>query len=180
MGHINNNLTGDDDIARERQSSAQVNVCSTEMLCLHAANYDIWCKDLDSHHTSTEQTCGRTEQNGKVCLTSHTRTERPTSGVQSKWWRDDLDKYWSNMIWQRTAQDRLTWRQHGEAFAQPWTLQLPNDDDESLMTVLRRGTICAVDESHCRHDMVMLIVKHDNTISYFCLNLFGHCQPDLL
>ena len=30
-----------------------------------------------------------------------------------------LDKYWSNTIWQRTAQDRVTWRRHAEAFAQP-------------------------------------------------------------
>ena len=32
---------------------------------------------------------------------------------------DDLDKYWSDTIWQRTAQDRLTWRWHAEALAQP-------------------------------------------------------------
>ena len=34
-------------------------------------------------------------------------------------WRDNLDKYRSDSIWQRTAQDRLIWRQHVEAFAQP-------------------------------------------------------------
>ena len=34
-------------------------------------------------------------------------------------WRDNLDKYWSDTIWQRSAQDRLTWRRHEEAFAQP-------------------------------------------------------------
>ena len=34
-------------------------------------------------------------------------------------WRDDLDKYWSDTIWQRKAQDRVVWRQHAEAFAQP-------------------------------------------------------------
>ena len=34
-------------------------------------------------------------------------------------WRDNLYKYWSNTIWQRIAQDRLTLRQHAEAFAQP-------------------------------------------------------------
>ena len=33
--------------------------------------------------------------------------------------RVDLDKYWSDTIWQRTAQDRVIWRQHAEAFAQP-------------------------------------------------------------
>ena len=30
-----------------------------------------------------------------------------------------LDKYWSDTIWQRTAQDRVIWRRHAEAFAQP-------------------------------------------------------------
>ena len=33
--------------------------------------------------------------------------------------RDDLDKYWSDTIWQRKAQDREIWRRHAEAFAQP-------------------------------------------------------------
>ena len=29
-------------------------------------------------------------------------------GRPAKRWRDDLDKYWSDTIWQRTAQNRLT------------------------------------------------------------------------
>ena len=40
-------------------------------------------------------------------------------GRPAKRWRDDLDKYWSDTIWPRTAQYRLTWRRHAEAFAQP-------------------------------------------------------------
>ena len=40
-----------------------------------------------------------------------------------------MDKYWSDTIWQRRVQDRLTWIRHGEAFAQPRTLRLPDDDD---------------------------------------------------
>ena len=40
-------------------------------------------------------------------------------GRPAKRWRDDLDKYWRDTIWQRTAQDRLTWRWHADAFAQP-------------------------------------------------------------
>ena len=32
---------------------------------------------------------------------------------------DDLDKYWSDTTWQRTAQDNVIWRRHAEAFAQP-------------------------------------------------------------
>ena len=42
-------------------------------------------------------------------------------GRPAKRWRDDLDKYWSDTIWQRTAQDRVIWRRHAEAFAQPRT-----------------------------------------------------------
>ena len=34
-----------------------------QLLC--AASYDTWCRDLDTDQTSTEQTCGRTDQNGK-------------------------------------------------------------------------------------------------------------------
>ena len=44
--------------------------------------------------------------------------KRP-QGRTAKRWRDALDKYWSDTIWQRTAQDRLTWRRHAEALAQP-------------------------------------------------------------
>ena len=40
-------------------------------------------------------------------------------GRPAKRWRDDLDKYWIDTMWQRTAQDRVIWRRHAEAFAQP-------------------------------------------------------------
>ena len=40
-------------------------------------------------------------------------------GRPAKRWRDDLDKYWSETIWQRKAQYRVIWRRHAEAFAQP-------------------------------------------------------------
>ena len=56
--------------------------------------------------------------------TSRVTTWRPydkkrLQGRPAKRWRDDLDKYWSDTIWQRTAQDRVIWRWHAEAFAQP-------------------------------------------------------------
>ena len=134
-----------------------------------AASYDIRCRDMDTDQTSTEQTCGRTDQNGRSMLnitykdrrtniwvrertkvihimytvrkmilswaghinrlkdnrwTSRVTTWRPydktrRQGRPAKRWRDDLDKYWSDTIWQRTAQDRVIWRRHAEAFAQP-------------------------------------------------------------
>ena len=56
--------------------------------------------------------------------TSRVTTWRPYDkkrrlGRPAKRWRDNLDKYWSDTIWQWTAQDRVIWRRHGEAFAQP-------------------------------------------------------------
>ena len=56
--------------------------------------------------------------------TSRVTTCRPygkkrRQGRPAKLWRDDLDKYWSDTIWQRTVQDRVIWRRHAEAFAQP-------------------------------------------------------------
>ena len=56
--------------------------------------------------------------------TSRITTWRPygkkiRQGRPSKRWRDDLDKYWSDTIWRRTAQDRVIWRRQAEAFAQP-------------------------------------------------------------
>ena len=35
-------------------------------------------------------------------------------------WRDELDDYWKDTIWWRIAPDRQMWKQHAEAFAQPW------------------------------------------------------------
>ena len=42
---------------------------SVQLLC--AAIYDIWFRDLDTDQTSTEQTCGRTDQNGKKYAQHH-------------------------------------------------------------------------------------------------------------
>ena len=131
----------------------------------------LWCRNMDTDQTSTEQTCSRTYQNGKKYAqhhksykdrktniwfrertkvidiintvrkmkwslaghinrrkddrwTSRVTTWRPydkkrRQGRPAKRWRDDLDKYWSDPIWQRKAQDRVIWRRHAEAFAQP-------------------------------------------------------------
>ena len=47
-----------------------------------AASYDIWCRDLDTDQTSTEQTCGRTDQNGKKYAQHHIqKIEGATSGL---------------------------------------------------------------------------------------------------
>ena len=43
----------------------------TSVQLLGAASYDIWCRDLDTDQTSTEQTCGRTDQNGKKYAQHH-------------------------------------------------------------------------------------------------------------
>ena len=48
-------------------------------------------------------------------------------------WLYVMDKYWSDTIWQRTAQDRVIWRRHAEAFAQPRdTTAAYNDDDDVI------------------------------------------------
>ena len=144
-----------------------------------APSYDIWCRDLDTDQTRTEQTCGRTDQNGKTYAqhhksykdrktniwgrerTSHNlhckKTEmvlgrayqppqrRPMDltchhlddkkirqGRPAKRWRDDLDKYWIDTIWQRTAQERVI----GDGMQRPspnhGTQRLPNDDDDDM------------------------------------------------
>ena len=44
----------------------------TGVQLLRAASYDIiWCRDLDTDQTSTEQTCSRTNQNGKKYAQHH-------------------------------------------------------------------------------------------------------------
>ena len=49
-----------------------------------------------------------------VSSTGNLRKERPR-GRPATLWRDELDDYWKGTIWQ---QDRQTWKQHAEAFAQ--------------------------------------------------------------
>ena len=45
-----------------------------QLMC--AASYDIWCRDLDTDQTSTEQTCGRTDQNGKKYSQHHIQGQK--------------------------------------------------------------------------------------------------------
>ena len=61
--------------AKHRSGHLQKQPChlpeetGVQLLC--AVSYDIWCRDLDTDHTSTEQTCGRTDQTGKKYAQHH-------------------------------------------------------------------------------------------------------------
>ena len=43
----------------------------------------------------------------------------PTKGkdLEEDRWRDEVDDYWNDTIWQRIAQDRQMWKQYTEGFA---------------------------------------------------------------
>ena len=132
------------------QSHALIN------LSLPACCQMTWSRYLDTHQTSTEQTCGRSklersmlnitykDRKPNIWVKDRTKVIDIISNVRNdvvlsrtlqapqrrpmdlaynrdkkrrqerpaKRWRDDLDKYWSDTTWQRTAQDRLTWRRH--------------------------------------------------------------------
>ena len=109
--------------------------------------------------------------------TSRVTTWRPyekkrRQGRPAKRWRDGLDKYWSDTIWQRTAQDRVIWRRHAEAFTQPrdataaWMM---------MMMMMIRTTPSVL--THCRNlsfvgSIICLLIYvdiHDSIYSY--------CQP---
>ena len=50
-------------------------------------------------------------------------TWKPYDGKRSRGraarrWKDKLDDYWEDTIWQRIAQDRQIWKQHAEVFDQ--------------------------------------------------------------
>ena len=45
-----------------------------QLMC--AASYDICCRDMDTDQTSTEQTCGRTDQNGKKYAQHHIQGQK--------------------------------------------------------------------------------------------------------
>ena len=53
----------------EKQPCRLPEETGVQLLC--AASYDIWCRDLDTDQTSTEQTCGRTDQHGKKYAQHH-------------------------------------------------------------------------------------------------------------
>ena len=43
-------------------------------------------------------------------------TKGKPRGRPARRWRDELDDYWKDTIWQRIAQDRQMWKQHAEVF----------------------------------------------------------------
>ena len=56
----------------------------------------------------------------KVLSRAHQPPQRRQMDLACHHLDSHLDKYWSDTIWQRKkTQDRLNWRQHAEAFAQP-------------------------------------------------------------
>ena len=44
--------------------------------------------------------------------------------------RDEIDTFRKYTIWQRVAQNRHIWKRHVESFAQRWTQQLDDGDDD--------------------------------------------------
>ena len=64
-------------------------------------------------------TASKTTDGPRASLLGDHMYKKRRHGRPAKRWRDDLDKYWSDTIWQRTAQDRVIWRRHAEALAQP-------------------------------------------------------------
>ena len=67
------------DIFKTEQPCHLPEETGVQLMC--AASDDIWCRDMDTDQTSTEQTCGRTDQNGKnYSQASHAKIKRPTSG----------------------------------------------------------------------------------------------------
>ena len=53
-----------------------------QLLC--AASYGILCRDLDTDQTSTEQTCGRTDQNGKKYAQHNIKNRRTNIWVRER------------------------------------------------------------------------------------------------
>ena len=78
--------------------------------------------------------------------TSHVTTWGPRKkrrhGKPAKRRRDDLDKYWIDRIWQRTAQYRLNWRRHAETFDKPRDTTLPSDEDDQQYYQRSASTGC--------------------------------------
>ena len=63
-------------------------------------------------------------------------------GRPAERWRYDLDTYWSDTIWQRTAPARVTWRRLAEAFAQPRDTRLPNNNNKCVFMTCVCVRVC--------------------------------------
>ena len=73
-----------------------------------------------------------------LCITTWKPYERKRHrGGPVRWWRDELDDYWKGIIWQRIAQVRQMWKQHPEAFAQPWDI-MDDDFNNKLLHIINR------------------------------------------
>ena len=102
--------------------------------------------------------------------TSRVTTWRPydkkiRQGRPAKRWRDDLDKYWSDTIWQRTAQDRVIWRLMLRPSPNHGTQRLPNDDDdESLWNV--DPPLKFTSGSCLRHPLYLRTVSYNVYVAY--------------
>ena len=86
-------------------------------ICLKRQVYNSWYG---------AETWPLTKQAQNKLAAAYSTTWRPYDTKRQQWrpdkrWKDDLDKHWSDTIWQRKAQDRVIWRRHAEAFKiPPW------------------------------------------------------------
>ena len=94
------------------------------------SNTNIWVRErtkiiyIISNARKNEMVLGISTASKKIDVHRLSPLQRPHDKKRrqvrpAKRWIDDLDKFWSDTIWKRTAQNRLTWRRHAEAFAQP-------------------------------------------------------------
>ena len=48
------------------------------------------------------------------------RIGKREKGRPQRRWRDELDKYWEKVNWEKETQNRKSWKHHGETFIQQW------------------------------------------------------------
>ena len=112
--------------AQNKLAAAQTNMERSMLnITYKDRNTNIWVRerttviDIISNVSKMSTSTTSKMTDGPLCVTTwRPYNKKRRQGRPAKRWRDDLDKYWSDMIWQRTAQDKLTWRRHAEAFAQ--------------------------------------------------------------
>ena len=76
-----------------------------QLMC--AASYDICCRDMDTDQTSTEQTCGRTDQNGKSMLNITYKDRKTNVWVREKTKVIDIINKKNEMVLVRAYINRL-------------------------------------------------------------------------
>ena len=105
----------------KEEASSSTNKDGKEYVFLSRCLTNIWVWEKTTVTDVIEKVSRIRDNRWTLCITTWKpyKRNRPR-GRPARRWRDEQDDYWKGTIWERIAQDKQMWKQHAEAFAQPW------------------------------------------------------------